>query len=72
MQRRKNIKDKIPDIINLAIKTILNKKINEAKTEIPNISGLATTSTLIAVENKIPNISNLVKKTDYDTKVNEI
>ena len=53
-------------------KTILNTKINEVKTEIPSISGLATTSTLTAVENKIPNVSNLVKKTDYDTKVNEI
>ena len=68
----KNIKDKIPDISNLATKTILNTKINEVKTKIPSISGLATTSALIAVENKIPNVSNLVKKTDYDTKVNEI
>ena len=35
----------------------------------PSISGLATTSALIAVENKIPNVSNLFKKTHYDTKV---
>ena len=65
----KNIEDKIPDITNLAAKTILNTKINEAKTEILSISGLATTSALSAVENKIPNVS---KKPDYDTKVNEI
>ena len=60
------------DISNLATKTNLNTKINEVKTEIPSISGLATTSTLAAVENKISSVSNLVRKTDYDTKVNEI
>ena len=42
------------------------------KLKYQSISGLATTSALIAVENKIPNVSSLVKKTDYDTKVNEI
>ena len=47
----KNIEHKIPDITNLATKTILNKKINEVKTEISSISGLAKTSALTAVEN---------------------
>ena len=65
-------KDKIPDISNLATKTILNTKINEVKNNIPSITGLATTSALTAVENKIPSVTNLVKKTDYDTKVSEI
>ena len=46
----------MPDSTNLATKTILNTKINEVKTEIPSISGLATTSTLTTVENKIPNV----------------
>ena len=68
----KNIQDKIPNITNLATKTILNTKTNEIKTEIPSINDLATTSALTAVENKICNISNLVKKTDYDIKVKEI
>ena len=58
----KNIEDKLPDITNLAIKTILNTKINEFKTEIASVSGLATTYVLIAVENKIANVSDLVKK----------
>ena len=58
----KNIEDKIPDITNLATKTILDTKLNEVKTEIPSISGLAITSALTAVENEIPNVSNLVKK----------
>ena len=57
---------------NLAIKTILNMKINEVKNELPSITGLATTSSLTALENKIPSISNLVKKTDYNTKITEI
>ena len=46
----------MPDSTNLATKTILNTKINEVKTDIPSISGLATTSTLTTVENKIPNV----------------
>ena len=32
----------------------VNAKINEVKYEIPNITNLATTSSLTAVENKIP------------------
>ena len=32
----------------------VNAKINEVKCEIPNITNLATTSSLTAVENKIP------------------
>ena len=54
---------KMPDITNLATKTILNTKINEVKTEISSIIGLATASALTAVENEIPNVRNLVKKT---------
>ena len=67
----KNIKDKIPDISNLATKTNLNTKISEVKNEIPSITGLATTSALTTVENKIPDTSNLVKETDYNAKVTE-
>ena len=47
----------MPDISNLATKTILNTKINEVKNNIPNITGLATTSALTAVENKIPSVT---------------
>ena len=42
------------------------------KTKIPNITNLANTTALTAVENKIPNVSNLVKETDYNTKISEI
>ena len=58
----KNIGDEIPDITNLATKTILNTRINEVKAEILNINNLATTAALTAVENKIPDVGNLVKK----------
>ena len=47
---------------NLDTKIVLNPKINEVKAEIPSISGLATNSALIAVENKIPVARNLIKK----------
>ena len=48
----------VPDIGNLATKTLVNKVENR----IPDISNLATKAALTTVEDKIPNISNLVKK----------
>ena len=39
---------------------------------LPGISGLATNSTLTAVENKRPGVCSLVKKTDHNTKFTEI
>ena len=49
-----------------------NTKVSEIQGKIPNISGLATSSALTAVENKIPDVSSLVKKIDFNTKVTEI
>ena len=68
----KNIKDKIPDITNLATKTTLSAKINEAKNKIPNFTNLTTTTALTAVENEIPDVSNLAKKIYHNTKISEI
>ena len=62
MSRLKILKIKYQIIYNLATNACLNAKINEVKGEIPNITNLATTSALTAVENKIPSVSNLVKK----------
>ena len=53
----------------LILLTNLDTKINEIKTEMPSIRGLATTSALIAVGNKICNVNNLIKKADFDTKL---
>ena len=50
-------------------KTNFNAKITEVEGKIPSITGLATNSTLTAVENKILDISRLVKKTDFDAKL---
>ena len=42
------------------------------KNKIPNITKLATTAALTAVENKIPYASNVVKKIDFKIKIREI
>ena len=43
-------------------KDVYNAKIENIDDQIPNITNLATTSALAAVENKIHGFSNLVKK----------
>ena len=43
----KSIEDKTHDITNLATNTTLNAKINEAKKEIPTITNLAETNSLM-------------------------
>ena len=58
----KDVKDKIPDITNLATKTTIIAKINQVKYEIPNITNLATTTALTATENKTLSVSDLGKK----------
>ena len=62
----------MPNINNVAIKTTLNAKTNEVKSELPRITNLATKTALNAVENKRHSVSNLVKRTDYNTKINKI
>ena len=57
---------------NLLKKKDLNAKSTDIESKKPSNSGLATTSTLTAVENKILDVSSLVKKTDYDTKISDI
>ena len=53
------IKDKIPDISNLATKSALTT----AENKIPDTSNLPTKSALTTVENKVPDTSNLPTKT---------
>ena len=53
-------------------KTDFNTKITEIEGKIPDVSNLATKSTLTVDENKIPDVSSLVKKRDYNTKISEI
>ena len=40
--------------------------------KIPDVSGLATASSLTAVENKIPDTTSLLRKTDFDAKLKDI
>ena len=64
---------KIPDTSNLAKKkTDLDAKVTEIERKIPNITGLATNSALVAIENKIPDVCSLVKKTDLNAKITDI
>ena len=62
------MKIEIPNISNLATKTLVNKVENR----IPDISNLATKTALTTVENKIPNVNSLVKKTNYNTKISSL
>ena len=58
--------------MHLLKKANYSPNITEIVNKINSISGLATNSTLAAIENQIPNVSGLVKKTDYNSKISEI
>ena len=65
---------KLSDVVknDVVKKTDYNAKITEIENKIPNISNLATKTSLNTVQNKIPDTSGLIKKTDYNAKVTEI
>ena len=62
MKQIDQIQKKKIDTSGLVKKTNYDAKLTEIESKIPSISGLATTSTLTAVENKIRDVSNLIKK----------
>ena len=71
-QINQNYKRKFQILLHL-FKTENRKQKTEIENKISSISGLATNSALIAVENKIRNVSSLVKKkTDRNTAISEI
>ena len=55
-----------------------NSKVNELENKIktaeskPNISNLATKSSVTAAEDKIPDVNGFVKKIDYATEITNI
>ena len=53
-------------------KDVYNAKTKNIEDKIPDITNLATKTTLNCFENKIPSLRNLVNKTEYNTKINEI
>ena len=61
---KSKLEKKIPDTSGLVKKLDYNTKISEIENKILSISGVATNSTLTAVENKIPNVNSLVKKNE--------
>ena len=56
----------------LVKKTDYDAKITQIEGKIPDVSSLATKTTLTTVANKIPSTSKLIKKADYNTKVTDI
>ena len=53
MQIKKELKNKIPETVDLVRKTDYNAKITELENKIPDVSSLATKTALTVVENKI-------------------
>ena len=66
---KSELENKISDISGLVKKTDYNTEIDG---KIPNVSNLATKTTLTTIENKILDVSNLIKKTDCNTKITKI
>ena len=50
----------------LATNKTYNAKINEVKNKIPNITNLATTTVLTAVENKVPDHSKSITSPEFN------
>ena len=73
-----NLELKIPDINGLLQTSSFNSKFTELESKIktaeqkPDITNLATKSSLTAVKNKIPDVNGFVKKTDYATEITSI
>ena len=62
----------MPSITSIANTPARNARVNQVKSKIRNISNLAASTALTAVENKIPNFRDLAKKTEYNTRFSGI
>ena len=73
-----NLELKIPDVSGLLQVSSFNSKVTELENKIktagskPDISNLATKSSLATIENRIPDVDGFVKKTDYATEITTI
>ena len=56
----------MPSVTNLAKIAVLNAKINQVKSKIPNTTNLATNTVLIDVENKIPDHSTYLTTPEFN------
>ena len=70
-----NLELKIPDVRGKLNTSHFNSKVSELENKIktaelkPDITNLATKSSVTAVKNKIPDVNGFVKKTDYATEI---
>ena len=73
-----NLELKTPDVSGRLNTADFNSKVSELENKIrsaeskPDITNLATKSSVRAAENKIPNVKGFVKKTDYSTEITSI
>ena len=73
-----NLELKIPDVSGKLNTSHFNSKVTELENKIrsaeskPDITNLATKSSVTAIENKIPDVKGVVKKTDYSTEITSI
>ena len=73
-----NLELKIPDVSGKLNTSDFNSKVSELEYKIrsaesnPDITNLATKSSVTAVENKIPDVKGFVKKGDYATEITSI
>ena len=59
---KSELENKTCDTSSLVKKTDYDSKVTGIEGKIPDVTNLATKTTLITVENKIPKVSSLVKK----------
>ena len=73
-----NLELKIPDVSGKLNTSDYNSKVSELENKVrlaeskPDITNLATKSSVTAVKNKIPDAKGLVKKTDYSAEITKI
>ena len=73
-----NLELKLPDVSGILNTSDFNSKVSELENKVrsteskPDITNLATKSSVIAVKNKIPDVKGFVKKPDYATEITSI
>ena len=73
-----NLELKLPDVSGKLNTSDFNSKVSELEDKVrsaeskPDITNLATKSSVTAVKNKIPDVKGFVKKTDYSTEITSI
>ena len=69
---KSELENKTCDTSSLVKKTDYDSKVTGIEGKIPDVTNLATKTTLITVENKIPKVSSLVKKKIMTLKLQKL